>query len=98
VHLFPLLVGGARQVGVRLETWSGDVLHLLRPSLPNPWLVLRIVGWRLWSVGGSAAPASHQRPEVMYNDDRSRLPIGVTILWILVFFVVMALYGLTEEP
>jgi multicomponent Na+:H+ antiporter subunit D len=97
-RLFPLLVGGARQVGVRLETWSGDVLHLLRPSLPNPWLVLRIVGWRLWSVGGSAAPASHQRPEVMYNDDRSRLPIGVTILWILVFFVVMALYGLTEEP
>jgi hypothetical protein len=35
---------------------------------------------------------------VVYDADRSRLPIGVTILWILVFFVVMALYGLTEEP
>jgi hypothetical protein len=37
-------------------------------------------------------------PEVAYDADRSRLPIGVTILWILIFFVLMALYSLAQEP
>ena len=97
-RLFPVLVDGARQVGVCLETWGVDVLRLLRPALPNPFLVLLMVGEWLRSVGGSAAPAARWRPAAAYDADRSRLPIGVTILWILVFFVVMALYGLTEAP
>ena len=97
-RLFPVLVGGARQVGVRLEAWGVDVLRLLRPSLPNPLLALLMVSRWLRSVGGSAAPASRPRPAVAYDADRSRLPIGVTILWILLFFVVVALYGLAQEP
>ena len=97
-RLFPVLVRGARQVGVRLDTWGMDVLRQLRPYSHNPFLVLRPWGWWPWSVGGSAAPASRPLPAVAYDADRSRLPIGVTILWILLFFVVVALYGLAQEP
>jgi hypothetical protein len=71
---------------------------MLRPSIPNPLLILRVLGWWPRSVGGSASPASRRLPEVAYDADRSRFPIGVTILWILIFFVLMALYGLAQEP
>jgi multicomponent Na+:H+ antiporter subunit D len=96
-RLFPILVGGARQVGSRLDTWGMDVLRRLRPYLHHPFLVLRTYGWWLRS-GGSASDTSRQRFEVEYDADRSRLPIGVTILWILLFFVIVALYGLAQEP
>ena len=94
-RLFAALVVGARQAGVHIETCGLSALRLLRQAVHHPMVVLRPFGRWPWSAGASVPPAARPWPEVVYDADRLRRPVGVTIFWILLFFVLVALYGLT---
>ncbi len=95
-RLFPILVAGARQVGIHLNTWGLAELRRLWLYSQHPALVWRTL--RHWprSSGGAVPAASPPQPETGYDANHSRLPIGVTILWILLFFAMVALYGLIQ--
>jgi multicomponent Na+:H+ antiporter subunit D len=93
-QLLTACIGGARQIGGRLEAWSLAVLHTLRPYWQNPVLVLiRFAGYppNLWAREQQCT--SSASTDVAYDEDYYRQPIGVTILWVVSFFALLALYS-----
>jgi multicomponent Na+:H+ antiporter subunit D len=89
---FPLLIAGARQVGQYLETRGLAWLRRLAPYFHNPFLVLSRVLGVAWPGQGKFSPTAVAATDLTYNEDRYRLPIGSTILWILIFFTLLTLY------
>jgi multicomponent Na+:H+ antiporter subunit D len=95
-QLSAALISTARQIGLHLETRGLKLLRTARPYIQNPVLVLITYGYprNLWGQ-------EQQRPrsaltDMVYDEDRHRLPIGVTILWIVIFFTLLALYAWTK--
>lgn len=73
----------ARQSGVALEHRRASLVRTIMPYVQNPFLV----SWQL--------RLTHRPPDgdsLLYDENRFRLPIGVTIFWIVMFFASIALY------
>ena len=80
------IISNARQVGYRLETSRLGLLIWLTPLLRNPfWLLMRL-GLR------PTATSDTIETEIAYNENTYRLPIGSTVLWIVVCFSLAVLY------
>ena len=90
------LVTAARQVGISLEQGRQTVVQALILYAQNPFLIPARLGMGRRSV---ALPKGRQaiqsaRNDLQYDENRFRLPIGVTVFWIVVFFASLALYTL----
>ncbi|MGQ4808849.1 NAD(P)H-quinone oxidoreductase subunit 2, chloroplastic [Candidatus Entotheonellaceae bacterium PAL068K] len=83
----------ARRLGASLEQARTTLLRGLIPYVQNPFLAWTRLGpnWRVVTC-----PPALQAPadDLTYDENRYRLPIGVTVFWIVVFFASMALYTL----
>jgi hypothetical protein len=85
----------ARQVGSGLEAARATLLRSLIPYVQNPFLALRTFG--LWSLPSARIPrASHLTADTdnAYDENTYRLPIGITVLWIVLCFTLAVLYAL----
>lgn len=76
------IVTAARQTGDRLEAMRLHLLATLQPYLQNPFLPSLRLGLYTRRL----------TPSAPYNADTYRLPIGASILWVLVFFALTAIY------
>jgi multicomponent Na+:H+ antiporter subunit D len=79
-------VSMARQAGAALEATRLSLNRFLTPYLQNPfWLFMQF---------GLAPPSANSTPPppMAYNENTYRLPIGATVLWIVVCFSLAVLY------
>jgi len=79
---FDRLVTSARQTGTRLEMVRLHLLATINPYLQNPFLPDLHLGFHTRGLTSNTP----------YNADTHRLPIGATILWVLIFFALTVLY------
>ena len=88
---FALLIAFARRAGTNLEAYRVGVLQALLPYARNPYLVPgRLVGDPLPVVHGTdQVPPDGDR--LLYDENRYRLPIGATVMWIVVFLAGLTL-------
>jgi multicomponent Na+:H+ antiporter subunit D len=94
-------VAGARQIGMGLEGMRSSLLHHLLPYVQNPYLVMFKLGFWPRPIGGMQrhdSPSPAQDARIPYDADTYRLPIGVTVLWIVICFTLAALYTLGRRP
>jgi len=84
VPLINATIALARQSGTAIEHGRACVVRAIVPYVQNPFLLSR----QLWL--GRRPPGDHT--SLLYDENRLRLPIGVTIFWIVVFFASIALY------
>lgn len=88
------LIAAAQRAGTVMEARRVAILQALLPYARNPYLLVRKIvgppehGERM--VSGDPLLQYH----LDYDANRYRLPIGVTIFWIMVFFALLALYAL----
>jgi multicomponent Na+:H+ antiporter subunit D len=90
VPVLNALIASARQVGYSLEQRRTILLRAIIPYVQNPFLALARFG-----VGPRSEtdhPGLLARVDTTYDENKYRLPIGVTVFWIVVFFATMALY------
>ena len=88
---FSGLIGLARRTGGALEGCRVSVLRMLLPYARNPYLVSgRLAGsaLRLPTPADEAAPEADR---LAYDENLYRLPIGSTVMWIVVFLAGLAL-------
>ncbi len=76
------LITMARQGGCTLERLRQHLLQAMVPYFQNPFLILAKASSRI-SLSGAA----------WYDEDHQRLPIGLTVFWIVLFFVCIAVYS-----
>ena len=89
--VFAHLIALARQAGTVLEAARASVLQALLPYARNPYLVpdrLTGVPLHLPLVDDDALPDGDR---LVYDENRYRLPIGATVMWIVVFLAGLAL-------
>ena len=89
--VFAHLIALASRVGVVLEGYRVGVLQALLPYVRNPYLVPdRLTGapLHLPSVADRASPDDAR---LVYDENRYRLPIGATVMWIVIFLAGLAL-------
>lgn len=79
---FNHMITAARQTGSWLENARRHLLTTLEPYLQNPFLPSLRLGFYTRGL----------TPTTPYNADTYRLPIGATILWVLIFFALTVLY------
>ena len=79
---FTYMITSARQVGAQLEDVRLSLLTIINPYLQNPFLPSLRLGFHTQKLTS----------ETPYNADTHRLPIGATILWVLIFFALTVLY------
>ncbi len=79
---FNHMITSARQTGIRLENTRRQLLTSINPYLQNPFLPSLRLGFH----------APRLTSDTPYNADTHRLPIGATILWVLIFFALTVLY------
>jgi multicomponent Na+:H+ antiporter subunit D len=84
------LIACARQIGGALESARIRVIRALLPYAQNPFLVII-------KLGIKPIP-SHHPATVTYNENTFRLPIGLTVLWIVLCFALAVLYTLSQQP
>lgn len=91
------LVAGAKGIGTGLERSRTVALRAIMPYAVNPFLLIRRFGLeprpRPSREDGGSTRARRER--LVYDENLYRLPIGVTVFWIVVFFVAIALYAFT---
>jgi multicomponent Na+:H+ antiporter subunit D len=80
--LFNYMITSARQTGIRLESVGYHLLAMVNSYLQNPFLPSLRLGFHTQRL----------TPAIPYNADTYRLPIGASILWVLIFFVLTVLY------
>ena len=81
-----LVVSTSRQAGAALEAMRVSLNRFLTPYLRNPfWLFMQF---------GLEPPSANNALEtpMAYNENTYRLPIGATVLWIVVCFSLAVLY------
>ena len=89
--VFAHLIALASRVGVVLEGYRVDVLQALMPYARNPYLVPdRLTGAPL-HLPPVADEASPDDARLVYDENRYRLPIGATVMWIVIFLAGLAL-------
>lgn len=89
--VFAHLIAIARRTGAALEDWRTGVLQALLPYARNPYLVPdRLTGapLHLPPLADEALPDGER---LVYDENRYRLPIGATVMWIVVFLAGLAL-------
>ena len=89
--VFGRLIAIARLTGGKLEDCRTGVTRALLPYVRNPYLVPdRLAGspLRLPTLAGEAA---RNGDGLAYDENRYRLPIGATVMWIVVFLAGLAL-------
>ena len=94
---FGRLIDLARRTGAALEDGRVSFLRALLPYARNPYLVpdsLARSALRLPLVD-EAAPAGDRRA---YDENLYRLPIGATVMWIVVFLAGLALTAFVAGP
>jgi multicomponent Na+:H+ antiporter subunit D len=84
------LIACARQIGGALESARIRVIRAILPYAHNPFLVLIKLGIK--------PTPSHQHANVTYDENTFRLPIGITVLWIVLCFALAVLYTLSQQP
>ena len=85
------LIAFARRAGTTLEDFRLGLLQALLPYARNPYLVPdRLTGapLHLPPLVDEASPGDDR---LVYDENRYRLPIGVTVMWIVVFLAGLAL-------
>lgn len=88
---FAHLIALARQVGTVLEASRLNVVQALMPYARNPYLVPdRLTGAPL-HLPPLADESLPQGDRLVYDENRYRLPIGATVMWIVVFLAGLAL-------
>jgi multicomponent Na+:H+ antiporter subunit D len=95
-----VLIATARQTGALIESWRTALLRTMMPYVNNPFLLpIRLgLGPRPLANAQPGNPARQntspapQGANLTYDENKFRLPIGVTIFWIVVFFASIALY------
>ncbi|ETW98561.1 MAG: hypothetical protein ETSY1_18200 [Candidatus Entotheonella factor] len=80
--VFNYMITSARQIGIRLEQVRLHLLATLYPYLQNPFLPSLQLGLQTRRLTA----------DTPYNADTHRLPIGATILWVLIFFALIVFY------
>jgi hypothetical protein len=93
-QLCAVCIAGVRQAGAGLEAWGLALRRTIRPYWQNPVLVLiKLVGYpqNLW--GGEQQHPANVSTNAPYDEDHYRRPIGATILGIVIFFTLLALYA-----
>lgn len=95
---FSRLIAIARVTGGVLEDSRTSVTRALLPYARNPYLVPdRLAGSppHLPMAAGEAAPNGEG---LAYDENRYRLPIGATVMWIVVFLAGLALAAFVAAP
>jgi multicomponent Na+:H+ antiporter subunit D len=90
ISAFNALIIIAGQTGVAIERGRTALLRTVIPYFQNPFLA-----WKQLGLNHHPTPSLGEIPEsddITYDENRYRLPIGVTVFWIVVFFAGMALY------
>ena len=90
------LIVSAQRIGATLEQKRIVALEAVTPYIQNPFLVLQRIGFTPSRISLSQPDGvTSQTPNhTAYDENTYRLPIGVTVFWIVVFFACMALYTL----
>ena len=84
-------------MGAGLERVRTRILRTPIPYVSNPslvWIWLGLGPYLTTNVSAQKAASD----DIRYGEHRSRLPIGVTVFWIVVFFASLALYTLWSFP
>ena len=95
---FGRLIDLARRTGRALEEGRVSFLRALLPYARNPYLVpdrLARSARRLPLLADEAAPGADRRA---YDENLYRLPIGATVMWIVVFLAGLALTAFVAGP
>ncbi len=90
VTLLNALISTARRAGAALEQDRTAILNTVIPYFQNPFLVLQRMGLTRRQPG----PGSSAAERTAYDENAYRLPIGMTVFWIVIFFACMSLYNL----
>lgn len=90
---FTALITVSRQTGSAIEQGRAAFLGAVIPYFQNPFLMSTWLGTRGREANGMRAHVSGP-DNTLYDENRFRLPIGVTVFWIVVFFAGIALYSL----
>ncbi|MCZ6876465.1 MAG: Na(+)/H(+) antiporter subunit D [bacterium] len=88
--VFDVLISTARRTGAGLEQNRVAVLNAVIPYFQNPFLVLQRIGLSRRQPGTGSCAAER----TAYDENAYRLPIGMTVFWIVIFFACMSLYNL----
>jgi multicomponent Na+:H+ antiporter subunit D len=93
---FTRLITAARNTGGALVRLRTALLRAIVPYARNPFLLVGQWGLdpRPAADRTDAWRASAERQQPAYDENRYRLPIGVTVFWIIVFFAAIALHAL----
>jgi multicomponent Na+:H+ antiporter subunit D len=83
---FDLVISMSRQAGATLEAMRLSLNRFLTPYLRNPFRLLMQFGLP------PPSPNSTSQTPMAYNENTYRLPIGATVLWIVVCFSLAVLY------
>ncbi len=76
------VIAFARQTGIQLENTRIRLLSAIEPYLNNPFLPSFRLGFNPRMLNS----------DIPYNADTHRLPVGATILWIIICFALTVLY------
>jgi multicomponent Na+:H+ antiporter subunit D len=90
VPLFNALVTTARRIGSVHERFRMRLLDTLIHYFQNPFLAL----WRIRLATRLKGNPLSLPLRMDYDENHYRLPIGVTVFWIVVFFACISLYNL----
>ena len=89
--VFTRFIALARRTGGALEDCRTGVLRALLPYARNPYLVTEtLIGGPLPPVHGTE-PLPPDADGLSYDENRYRLPIGATVMWIVVFLAGLTL-------
>lgn len=81
-QVFNHIILFARQSGSKLEQARLHMLDVINPYLQNPFLPSLRLGFHTQRLSSNTP----------YNADTHRLPLGATILWVLIFFALTVFY------
>lgn len=100
VPAFNAVVAVARQFGMVIEGLRISLIRYAMPYFQNPFLALLRLGLgpRLLAKSQlSHSRSPEQEADLVYNENTYRLPIGVTVLWIVICFTLAVLYSLGRQ-
>ena len=95
---FSRLIAAARLTGGVLEDCRTGITRAVLPYARNPYLVPdRLAGSPL-PLPPAAGEAAPDGDGLAYDENRYRLPIGATVMWIVVFLAGLALAAFVAAP
>lgn len=89
--VFEHLIALARQVGAALESSRISVVQAMMPYARNPYLVSDRLSGTPLHLPSRDDESLPEDASLVYDENRYRLPIGATVMWIVVFLAGLAL-------